>query len=467
MRDLKNKNNKKNNKKLLVIDDEEHMRHMLSVLLQRENFQVSLASNGQQGLESIRRNQFDIVLCDIKMPEMDGLEFLSALKDVNNNVPVVMMSAFGTVDLAVQAMKKGADDFITKPFKGEEVVLSLKKAIGRQRLKKENEELRRQLNAISGGKAFARLVGKSEELRRLIAQATKIAKFTTTVLITGESGTGKELFAQGIHKASRRREKPFVPVNCGSIPESLLESELFGYVKGAFTGADRNKKGLFKEADGGTLFLDEIGELPAAMQVKLLRVLQENEFRPVGAGQSEKINVRIIAATAKDLALEVETGGFRQDLFYRLNVVHIHLPSLRKRLDDLPLLCAHFLKKYSLQLEAEEVREVSPAAMQCLLRHPWPGNVRELENVMERAVILADKNVLLLEDLPEKLRGRSHDRRLSDLLGTFSLKEGKKILEHRLIARALEFTGGNKSRASELLEISYPSLLAKIKEYKL
>jgi len=456
----------KSTQRILVIDDEENMRHMLSVLLQRENFQVSLASNGQQGIDIIRRRQFAVVLCDVKMPEMNGLEFLTALRNLGSNVPIVMMSAFGTVELAVEAMKQGADDFITKPFQGEEVILILEKVLNQQSLKEENESLRKRLREVTGDSenAFSALKGKSEALRKIIAQAGKIARYKTTVLVTGESGTGKELLARGIHQASNRIQKAFVAVNCGSIPENLLESELFGYKKGAFTGADRDKKGLFAEADGGTLFLDEIGELPAAMQVKLLRVLQENELRPVGAGKVKKINVRIIAATARDLKGEVANGKFREDLFFRLNVLNLHLPPLRKRLEDIPLLANFFIGKVNGET-GTKVRGLAPETLRLLMQYDWPGNVRELENIIERGVLMAEDDIVKIEDLPPNLNSQPHNRRLDDLLGTLSIKKGRRLLEKRLIGRALEATNRNKSKAADILEISYPSLLAKIKEY--
>ncbi len=456
----------KSTQRILVIDDEENMRHMLSVLLQRENFQVSLASNGRQGIDIIRRRQFDVVLCDVKMPEMNGLEYLTTLRGQGINVPVVMMSAFGTVELAVEAMKQGADDFITKPFQGEEVILILEKVLNQQSLKEENESLRKRLREVTGDSdnAFAALKGESESLCRIIMQADKIARYKTTVLVTGESGTGKELLARGIHLASSRAKKAFVAVNCGSIPESLMESELFGYVKGAFTGADRDKKGIFEEAKGGTLFLDEIGELPAAMQVKLLRVLQENEFRPVGSGQVKKSDVRIIAATARDLKDEVVNGKFRQDLFFRLNVLNLHLPPLRERLEDIPLLVHFFVGKVNGET-GTKVRGLAPETLRLLMQYDWPGNVRELENIIERGVLMAESDLVKKEDLPPNLSSQPHNRRLDDLLGTLSIKKGRRLLEKRLIGRALEATNGNKSKAANILEISYPSLLAKIKEY--
>ena len=452
-------------KKVLIIDDEDNMRHMLSALLTGRDYSVDTAGDGMVGLKLLQSREFDFVLCDIKMPNMDGMSFLRAAVSAGHSATIIMMSAFGSVDTAIEAMKHGAYDYISKPFKADEIVLVLKKAEERERLRRENVLLKKKIAGLESSLGFGTMIGKSKAMQDMFLLAGKVAQHMTTVLITGESGTGKELVAHGIHNKSPRAAKPFVAVNCGSIPENLLESEFFGYVRGAFTGADRDKKGLFEEAEGGTLFLDEIGELPLAMQVKLLRVLQEHEIRRIGSTKSTKIDVRIVAATAKNLADEVQVARFREDLYYRLNVINVHIPSLRERAGDIPLLCDYFVEKFTASMDAGKVRNVSPAAMKLLMLHPWPGNVRELENVIERAVILADKNVILPENLPEKLGGRKHDRRLDDILGTLSIKEGRRILEHRLISRALESTGGNKSRAAKLLEISYPSLLSKIKEY--
>ena len=450
---------------VLVIDDEENMRHMLSALLTGQGYHVETAADGMDGLDCLKSHFFDFVLCDIKMPDMDGLDFLKAAASVDHCATLIMMSAYGTVDTAIEALKCGAYDYISKPFKTDEVVLVLKKAEERERLRRENVQLKKKIANLENSLNLGSMIGRSREMQAVFQLAGKVARHISTVLITGESGTGKELVARGIHQKSPRAAQPFVAVNCGSIPENLLESEFFGYVRGAFTGADRDKKGLFEEADGGTLFLDELGELQLAMQVKLLRVLQEHEIRRVGSTMNTKVDVRIIAATAKNLADDVEAGRFREDLFYRLNVVNVHLPPLRERTGDIPLLCEYFLEKFSARLHAEKVQGISPAAMKLLLRYPWPGNVRELENVIERALVLADKNIILPENLPEDLGSRTYHRRLDDLLGTLSIKEGHKILEHRLISRALLSTGGNKSKAAELLEISYPSLLSKIKKY--
>jgi len=453
-------------KKLLVIDDEENMRHMLTAILKRHKYLVQTASNGQEALSLIqgRGEQYDFILCDIKMPVMGGMEFLRKTMEFAADSTVIMMSAYGSIDSAIEAMQLGAYDYISKPFKAEEILLVLKKAEERERLRKENARLRRQLSDSGIPCSFGRMVGKSQEIQEIFRLAAKVAPHPTSVLITGASGTGKELLARGIHEAGSRADKPFIAVNCGSIPESLLESELFGYKKGAFTGADRDKKGLFAEADGGTLFLDEIGELPLSMQVKLLRVIQEQEVQPLGAGKPQSINVRLLAATARDLAEEVQQGRFREDLLFRLNVINIHLPPLARRLDDLPYLCTHFLEKLK-KTHGVEIQGISPAAMNLLLQYSWPGNVRELENVIERALILAEKNVILPENLPPEFGSKQGSRRLDDYFSGFSIKKAQKIMEKSLISRALEATGGNKSKASELLQISYPSLLQKIKKY--
>ena len=332
-------------KKLLIVDDEENMRHMLEAMLSRYEYTITSACDGLEATNKITDEHFDFVLCDIRMPNMDGLTFLEQNGSVLKETTVIMMSAYGSIDLALEAMKAGAYDFISKPFKTDEVLLTLKKAEEREQLKRENFFLKEELRKRGDG--FSAIIGKSRAVQSVIDLAEKVAPYDTTVLISGESGTGKELIARGIHASSPRSEKPFYAINCGSIPATLLESELFGYLKGAFTGADKSKKGIFQEADGSTLFLDEIAELPMDMQVKLLRVLQENEIRPLGSADVISINVRIIAATAKDLHQNVKDGLFREDLFYRLNVVSIPLPPLRDRLDDIPELSKHFISKYN------------------------------------------------------------------------------------------------------------------------
>jgi len=450
--------------RLLVIDDEENMRHMLSTVLTKAGYMIDCASDGSEGLQMIAEKRYDFVLCDIKMPKMSGMEFLKAARDELDTTTVIMMSAYGTIDTAIEAMKLGAYDYISKPFKTDEVYLTLKKAEERERLKKENLQLKERIQNIEDNYHFGNMVAKSKAMQSVFQLAAKAARYKTTVLILGDSGTGKELIARAIHFQGDRSKMPLVPVNCGGIPETLLESELFGYKKGAFTGADRNKKGLFQEAQGGTIFLDEIGELPLALQVKLLRVLQENEIRPIGESKSFKIDVRVIAATAKNLEEEVRNGTFREDLFYRLNVLTVPLPTLRDRPEDIPLLCDHFLKRFNKQLN-KDIQRISSAAMSRMLAYRWPGNVRELENAIERAVVLAEDTTLAPEHFPPELGQRSNSAQVEEFVNGFSLKKAQKILEKKLITKALNETDGNRTQAARLLEISHPSLLSKIKAY--
>ena len=450
--------------RLLVIDDEENMRHMLSTVLTKAGYMIDCASDGYEGLQMIAEKRYDFVLCDIKMPKMSGMEFLKAARDELDTTTVIMMSAYGTIDTAIEAMKLGAYDYISKPFKTDEVYLTLKKAEERERLKKENLQLKERIQNIEDNYHFGNMVAKSKAMQSVFQLAAKAARYKTTVLILGDSGTGKELIARAIHFQGDRSKMPLVPVNCGGIPETLLESELFGYKKGAFTGADRNKKGLFQEAQGGTIFLDEIGELPLALQVKLLRVLQENEIRPIGESKSFKIDVRVIAATAKNLEEEVRNGTFREDLFYRLNVLTVPLPTLRDRPEDIPLLCDHFLKRFNKQLN-KDIQRISSAAMSRMLAYRWPGNVRELENAIERAVVLAEDTTLAPEHFPPELGQRSNSAQVEEFVNGFSLKKAQKILEKKLITKALNETDGNRTQAARLLEISHPSLLSKIKAY--
>lgn len=453
-------------KSLLIIDDEDNMRHMLTALLRKSGYRIDTAADGAEGLEKVQRSSYDYILCDIKMPNKDGMAFLREAHDFITTASVIMMSAYGTIDMAVEAMKLGAYDFISKPFKPDEVYLSLKKAEERERLKKENLRLKERIQEIRDDFQFGNMIGNSRAMKTMFRLAEKAAQYDTTVMITGESGTGKELVARGIHFSGTRAGANMVPVNCGGIPESLLESELFGHAKGAFTGADRNYGGLFQEADGGTIFLDEIGELPLSLQVKLLRVLQEGEVRPVGGAKTRKIDVRVVAATAKDLELEVREGRFREDLFYRLNVLRIHLPPLRERVEDIPRLCQFFLDRYSKQLN-KKIESVAPGAMRLLMDHKWPGNVRELENMIERAVVLAEKHIILPENLPIEFGIKRAANRMDDFFEGFSLKKARRIMEERLITRALESTGGNRTQAAKLLEISIPSLLSKMKAYRI
>jgi two-component system response regulator AtoC len=451
-------------RKLLIIDDEQNMRHMLQIMTESTGYTAVTAEDGLQALELLREEEFDFILCDVKMPNMNGMDFLRASVDCRGDATVIMMSAYGTIDLALEAMNCGAYDFISKPFKVDEVVMALRKAEERESLRRENRRLRDQLRHLEGESNFAGMVGKSQALQQVFELATKVARYNTTVLITGESGTGKELVARGIHFASPRRDHPLVPVNCGSIPETLLESELFGHVKGAFTGADRNHKGLFKEADGGTIFLDEIGELPLPLQVKILRVLQESEIRPVGSTATSRVDVRVVAATSRNLEDEISRGRFREDLFYRLNVMPIKLPPLREHPEDIPPLCRYFIDRFNKQLDLS-VKGVMAGAMAGLIGQQWPGNVRELENIIERAMVLSNGEMLGPEVLIDHADRRDNDSICLDEQIGFSLKKAKKIWERNLIVRALAATGGNRSRAAAMLELSFPSLLNKIKAY--
>jgi two-component system, NtrC family, response regulator AtoC len=451
-------------KRILIIDDEESFRHMLSVILKKEKYDVETASNGEEGLQKVADSPFDQILCDIRMPQMDGLEFLREVQKMGVNATIIMMSAYGTVDSAIEAMKLGAYDYISKPFKPDEIILTLKKAEERERLRRENELLRKE---IKKEYSFENIVSKNEKMQKIFEVIKKVAKYKSTILITGESGTGKELVARALHYNSDRSQNPFIPINCGAIPENLLESELFGHEKGAFTDAIRTKKGLFEEADDGTLFLDEIGELPLQLQVKLLRVLQDGEIRRVGDSKSIQIDVRIIAATVKDLVKEVSEGRFRDDLFYRLHVFPIHIPPLRERQEDIPLLVAHFVQKHSLSLN-KNVLGINPKALAALMNYRWFGNVRELENTIERAIVLADESNIELENLPIEIREFKEKVELASLVEEeCSIKKASKILEINLIKKALKKTRGNHTQAARLLEISHRALLYKIKEYEI
>ena len=451
-------------KQILVVDDEANMRHMLSQLLQKSGYHVDCADDGSQALDKLGQRAFDFIFCDIRMPVMDGMDFLKAAQGKTGAAAIIMMSAYGSIDTAVEAMSLGAYDYISKPFKSDEVILTLKKAEEREHLKRENRRLKDCIQGIEAEHSFGHLIAGSRSMKDVFELAEKVADYKTTVLISGESGTGKELVAMGIHSRGERAAKPLVPVNCGSIPETLLESELFGYVKGAFTGADKNRQGLFEEADGGTIFLDEIGELPMPLQVKLLRVLQENEIRPLGDPRTRHVDVRVIAATAKDLSREVQKSNFREDLFYRLNVVNIKLPPLRERPEDIPVLCRLFLRRYQDRLE-KRIDGITPEAMALLLSHDWPGNVRELENVIERAIVLAEDCFISESGLPREIvQGPAHQTG-DPHPGGYSLKVARREMEKRMIRRALEATAGNRSQAARLLEISHPSLLSKIRTY--
>ncbi len=450
--------------RVLIVDDDAGLRKSLTLILEDADYEVTTAADGEEGLERARRGSPDLILCDVRMPGTDGLEFLERYREEGGDALVLVMTAYGSQELAVEAMKKGAYDYIPKPFDAQEVLLTLRKAEEREELRREVGRLRTEVRTED---RYGDIVARSPAMVEALEVANKVAGHPSSVLISGASGTGKELVARLIHRESPRAVGPFVPVNCGAIPGNLLESEFFGYVKGAFSGAERDKEGLFESADGGTLFLDEVGELPASLQVKLLRVLQEGEVRRVGETGTRRFDVRVIAATNKDLEEAVREEEFREDLYYRLAVVPIHLPALRRRSEEIPELVSHLLERHGrkLGLKAEGV---APDAMEALLEYPWPGNVRELENVLERALVLSDDGVVDLDELPSAVRDpSSRELEVEPASGDLSVKRRTAELERRLIKAALERTGGVKTEAAELLELSPRALRYKIKDYGL
>jgi DNA-binding NtrC family response regulator len=442
--------------RVLVVDDEKSMRDLLAITLQKAGYDVTLAEGGEAAIEAIRRDPFDAIITDLRMPKIDGLQVLRSAKELSPDTAVIMVTAVASTETAVEAMKLGAYDYITKPFKLDEVNLIIKNALERKRLRDENQYLRKQLETQH---SFENITGKSARMVEIFDTIRKIADSPSTVMLTGESGTGKELVARAIHFNSHRRDKPFVSVNCGAIPEGLMESELFGHVKGAFTGALTDKQGLFEAAGGGTCFLDEIGEISPCMQAKLLRVLQEREVRRVGGTASVKVDVRVIAAANKDLAALVADGRFREDLFYRLSVVTIVLPPLRERREDIPLLADHFLQSFR-AVNDQPPRAISPAAMAILVAYNWPGNVRELQHAIERAAALTANTVLLPEDLPPKLIDAT--RQTGPTAGPpLSLQE---VVRGHL-RRVLKEARWNKKLAAELLGIHRRTLYRLTKRY--
>ena len=450
---------------ILVADDEPSIRHVLTLVLTEHGYEVRAVADGEEAVRELNARSYDVLLCDVRMPKRDGLSVLRQAIAEHPGLTVLVMSAYGSQEQALEAVGAGAYDYVQKPFKPEEIVFVLRKAEERERLVRENRRLR-----TASAPPPERILGESEGLKAVLRQVDRLAPVNTTILITGESGTGKELIARALHERSPRVTQPFVAVNCGAIPAGLIESELFGHAKGAFTDARTAKRGLFSEADGGTLFLDEVGELPLAAQVKLLRVLQEGEIRPVGESRAERVDVRVIAATLRDLGKLVERGEFREDLYYRLNVVNLRMPPLRERREDIPLLARAFILRFNRQLNREPpVEGISPEAEALMASYAWPGNVRELENAMERAVLLTDGPQVLPSNLPERLwtappqaaGSPSVQQTGSDL----SLKRAMRELEETYIRAALRRTKGNRTRAAEVLDISHRALLYKIKEY--
>ena len=453
--------------RILVADDEQSMREFLNIMLEKEGYKVSLASNGEEVVKLIDSDLFDLVLLDIRMPKLDGISALKKIKAIAPETIVIMITAYASADTAIKAMKEGAYDYITKPFKVEEIKLIIKNALEKKNLQKENVLLRQ---VVRDRFHFGNIIGQSSKMVSLYDLLEKVSPTKTNILITGESGTGKELVAKAIHYNSPRKEKPFVTLNCGAIPETLIESELFGHMKGAFTDAIATKKGLFEVADEGTLFLDEISELPLLMQVKLLRVLQDREFKRVGGTEDIRVDVRIISATNKDLEEGVKEKRFREDLFYRLNVIQIRLPSLRERKEDIPLLASHFLKKYSEELN-KNISKISSEALQMLLNYEYPGNVRELQNIIERAVALESSQELTpnnlnsyLSESPLLKKGAVDIEIPNEGIDMEKMVED---LERALLLKALDKTKGIKKKAAELLHINFRSMRYRLEKYGL
>jgi DNA-binding NtrC family response regulator len=449
--------------RILVVDDEISIVEVLKALLTREGYSVSTASDGDEALEIIREEKFDLLISDIRMQRMDGITLLRMAREVQEHLAVVMVTAYGTVETAVAAMKNGAFDYVTKPFKIDELILTVQRALSYEQVLQENETLKENLRTKYH---FDNLVGDSESMLKVYAMVEKVARTDSTILVLGESGTGKELVARALHNYSRRKEKPFVAVNCAALPESLLESELFGYVKGAFTGANKFKKGLFESAAGGTLLLDEIGSIPLGMQSKLLRVLEEREVRPVGGTKSTPVDVRIVAATNENLEQSIAKGEFREDLYYRLSVIPIKLPPLRERATDVSLLARHFLKGIR-EREGRDIG-VDPIVLRILEQYQWPGNVRELENVVNRAATLCEDDRITVEDLPENIQkiapadDTDGEMNPAEEMRGSSLKSFLKAKEQDYIKYVLEQCDGDKEKAAQNLGISLATFYRKI-----
>ncbi len=455
--------------RILVVDDERSMRELLAIVLRREGYEVLLAENGRSALEALEREPVDLLISDIKMPDMSGVDVLKAAKNIDQDILGIMITAFASTETAVEAMRLGACDYLSKPFDIDLLKMKVREKIENRQLRRENVLLKRTLGLSH---QFSNIIGRSEAMLEVFKMIETVSRTNSTILLTGESGTGKGLVAQAIHFNSLRRDKPMVSLNCGALPENLLESELFGHMRGAFTGADQNKKGLLEVAERGTVFLDEIAEMSAVMQVKLLRVLQERRFRRVGGLEELTADIRVIAATNQDLTKAVSDGRFREDLFYRINVIPIALPALRERREDIPLIAEHFLAKYTEQM-AKAITGISREALELLTAYDWPGNIRELENVMERAVALESTPTILPDSLPVAVRGES--RRVAapaqapDALPAsgFDLEAHVKEIEIGYIAEALKRAGGVQVKAAELLGMSFRSFRYYVKKYNL
>jgi two-component system response regulator PilR (NtrC family) len=453
--------------RILVVDDERSMRELLAIVLRREGYEVLLAENGRAAVDMLEREPVDLLISDIKMPDLSGVEVLRAAKKIDQDILGIMITAFASTDSAVEAMRLGACDYLSKPFDIDLLKMKVREKIENRHLRQENVLLKRTLGLSH---EFSNMIGRSEAMLDVFKMIETVARTNSTILLTGESGTGKGLVAQAIHFHSLRREKPIVALNCGAMPENLLESELFGHMRGAFTGADSNKKGLLEVAEKGTVFLDEIGEMSAVMQVKLLRVLQERRFRRVGGLEQLTADIRVVAATNQDLNKLVAEGRFREDLFYRINVIPIALPPLRERREDIPLLSEHFLAKYTEQM-GKVITGISQEAMDLLVEHDWPVNIRELENVLERAVALEATPTILAESLPQVVRGEGPKvaSGASDALpeGGMDLEAHVKEIERGYLAQALQRADGVQVKAAELLGMSFRSFRYYVKKYNL
>jgi two-component system response regulator PilR (NtrC family) len=454
--------------RILVVDDEDSIREFLEIMLRKEGYEITCAEDGERALDLVKKKTFDMIISDMQMPKMTGMELLKSVKDSHPDIVFIMITAFGTTETAIEAMKIGAYDYILKPFKIDEVRINIANALKSKNLEGENRLLKKELVKENG---FHNLIGNSESMHKVFEMVRRVSPTPSNILVTGESGTGKEMIAKAIHYNGPLKEKPFVPVNCGAIPESLMESEMFGHKKGSFTGAVADKVGLFEAADQGTIFLDEVGELPMSIQVKLLRVIQERVIRKVGGIEDTAVQVRIIAATNRNLEDMVKEGTFRQDLYFRINVINIHAPSLRDRMEDIPILATHFLKKYNDRLQ-KNISAISAEVMDILKKYEYPGNVRELENIIERTVALETGSSILPESLPPIVNtptGRrlasSHDIEVTE--DGLDLDKVIGQIEKELLIKAIHAAGGVKKRAAKLLNITFRSMRYRLEKYNM
>ena len=451
------------NYSVLVVDDEPGMREFLEIMLTKEGYEVSIASNGEEAIEKIGKESFDLAIVDIQMPGINGIEVLRNTREKNYNTTIIMITAFASHESAIEAMKLGAYDYITKPFKIDEIKLVIKKSLDKNVLEKENTRLKKELETKYG---FENFIGSSNSIQQIFSLINRVSELNVNVLISGESGTGKELVARAVHYSGSRKDGPFIPVNCGAIPETLIESEFFGHAKGAFTGATRDKKGLFEEANGGTIFLDEIGDLPIHLQVKLLRVLEEKKVRPLGKTESVSIDVRIISATNKNLEQEIMDNKFREDLFYRLNVIKVAMPPLRERKDDIPMLALHFLHKFATEMD-KKITGISNEALEELEKYHYPGNIRELENIIARCVALETNEIIKKDSLP-KLNTEGDYIDLTDTLNAKdSIDSVLGDVEKQIIENALKSSRGNKSETAKMLGITLRSLRYRLAKHRI